>query len=68
MLGSAQSLSALGRFSGPFVYGALYDRWSTAWTFSLVGFVMLIAALVSVRMTDAPAGAHAPPATAASEA
>ncbi|HEY2824176.1 MAG TPA: MFS transporter, partial [Gemmatimonadales bacterium] len=65
MLGTAQGLSALGRFSGPIAYGALYDRASSAMTFLAVGAVMLIAALISVRM---PEGGHPPHLATASAA
>jgi MFS family permease len=53
MLGAAQGLSALGRFSGPFVFGAVYDK-SALWTFLLTGLLMLVAGVISTRMVDEP--------------
>ena len=49
MLGAAQSFSALGRFTGPFVYGELYDQLDPAFTFVGAGVVLVLAWLVTLR-------------------
>jgi predicted MFS family arabinose efflux permease len=50
MLGAAQSLSALGRFTGPFVFGGLYDWWGPAPAFLASAAVMGLGALVATRL------------------
>jgi len=49
MLGAAQGLSSLGRLSGPFVFGELYDLASPAVTFMAAAGVMVMAWLVLLR-------------------
>ena len=49
MLGAAQSFSALGRFSGPFLFGELYDRLDPAVTFVGAGTMLVLAWVVSLR-------------------
>lgn len=53
MLGAAQSFSALGRFTGPFVFGELYDRVDPAVTFVGAGLVLVLAWIVTLRFTEA---------------
>jgi DHA1 family tetracycline resistance protein-like MFS transporter len=48
MLGAAQSLTALGRLTGPLVFGELYDSGGPALTFILAGIVMLVSWGVSI--------------------
>jgi MFS family permease len=57
VLGTAQSFSALGRFTGPFLFGELYDRLPPAVTFVGAGLVLVFAWLVTLRF---PADAAAP--------
>ena len=52
MMGAAQSLTALGRFSGPLLFGQLYDVAGPTPTFVLAGSVMVIAWLVTLRIQD----------------
>lgn len=54
MLGAAQSLSALGRFTGPFVFGELYDVVGPFAAFFGAGAVIAIAGLVSLRVPRPP--------------
>jgi len=49
MLGAAQGLSSLGRLSGPFVFGELYDLASPAVTFMAAAGVMVVAWLVLLQ-------------------
>jgi predicted MFS family arabinose efflux permease len=49
VLGAAQSFSALGRFTGPFIFGELYDRLPPAVTFLGAGLVLVGAWLVTMR-------------------
>jgi DHA1 family tetracycline resistance protein-like MFS transporter len=56
MLGAAQSLTALGRLSGPLVFGALYDRSGAALTFILAGVVMLVSWMVSIGIRGGRGG------------
>jgi MFS family permease len=41
MLGAAQSLSALGRLTGPLLFGAVFDRWGSGAALGAAGVVML---------------------------
>lgn len=50
MLGAAQSLSALGRFTGPIVFGELYDLVAPSASFFGAGAVILLAGLVALRV------------------
>jgi DHA1 family tetracycline resistance protein-like MFS transporter len=50
MLGAAQSLSALGRFSGPFLFGEIYDRIGTAEAFFTAAAFMGIAWVFAIRI------------------
>jgi len=52
MLGAAQSFSALGRFTGPFVFGALYDRLDPAVTFVGAGAILVLTWLVTLRIPE----------------
>ena len=49
MLGAAQGLSSLGRLSGPFVFGELYDLAAPAVTFMAAAGVMVVAWLVLLQ-------------------
>jgi DHA1 family tetracycline resistance protein-like MFS transporter len=49
MLGAAQSFAALGRFTGPFVFGELYDQLDPAFTFVGAGVMLVVAWLVTLR-------------------
>jgi MFS family permease len=53
MLGAAQSLTALGRFSGPFLFGAVYDRVGARAAFLAAGAVMAVGWLVSFGIREA---------------
>jgi MFS family permease len=55
MLGAAQGLSSLGRLSGPFVFGEIYDLASPTVTFMAAAGVMVCAWLVSLRAPEKPA-------------
>ncbi|MBE0594222.1 MAG: MFS transporter [Gemmatimonadales bacterium] len=50
MLGAAQSLSALGRFSGPFLFGEIYDRIGHAQAFFAAAAFMGVAWLFATRI------------------
>ena len=50
VLGAAQALAALGRFSGPEVVGSVYDRIAPGAAFVTAGAVMLLAALAALRL------------------
>lgn len=50
MLGAAQAMSALGRLSGPFVFGKIYDAVSPTATFLGAAAVMVVAWLVALRV------------------
>jgi len=50
MLGAAQSLGALGRFSGPFVFGATYDRLGALVAFLSAGAVMLLTGVATLPL------------------
>lgn len=62
MLGAAQSLSALGRFSGPFLFGKIYDDRGARLTFLAAGAVMAAGWVVAlgIRRAAAP-GSSTPP-------
>ena len=49
MLGAAQSFSALGRFTGPFMFGELYDRLDPAVTFVGAGVILVLTWVVTLR-------------------
>jgi multidrug resistance protein len=49
VLGAAQAVSALGRFTGPFVFGGLYDRVGAKIAFVGAGAAMTLAWLVTLR-------------------
>ena len=53
MMGAAQALTAIGRFSGPLVFGLLYDTVGPVATFSAAAGVMVLAWLVSRRIRPA---------------
>jgi len=58
ILGAAQSVSALGRLSGPAVFGVVFDMTSAGPAFAAAGGVMAAAALVSAFLHAAtPAAA-----------
>jgi MFS family permease len=63
MLGAAQSFSALGRFSGPVLFGELYDRIGPRTAFLAAGAAMVMAWAVTLRVPRerAPAPPAAPP-------
>ncbi len=50
MLGAAQSLSALGRFSGPLAVGQVYDGVAPRAAFLAAGAVMVVAGLATLRV------------------
>jgi MFS family permease len=50
MLGAAQSFSALGRFSGPFLFGEIYDRFGAYGAFLGAGAVLVAAWMVALRV------------------
>ncbi len=50
MLGAAQSLSALGRFSGPFLFGEIYDRLGASEAFFAAAAFMALAWLFAIRI------------------
>lgn len=52
MMGAAQSLTALGRFSGPLLFGHLYDTAGPAPTFVAAGLAMAVACAVTLRIRD----------------
>jgi predicted MFS family arabinose efflux permease len=52
MMGAAQSLTAIGRFSGPLLFGQLYDTLGPTLTFVGAGLVMVIAWAVTLRIRD----------------
>jgi DHA1 family tetracycline resistance protein-like MFS transporter len=52
MLGAAQSFSALGRFTGPFVFGELYDRVNPAVVFLGAGAVLVVAWAIALRFPE----------------
>jgi DHA1 family tetracycline resistance protein-like MFS transporter len=52
MLGAAQSFSALGRFTGPFVFGELYDRVHPAVVFVGAGAVLVVAWVMALRFPE----------------
>jgi predicted MFS family arabinose efflux permease len=52
MMGAAQSLTAIGRFSGPLLFGQLYDMLGPTLTFVGAGLVMVIAWAVTLRIQD----------------
>ncbi len=55
MLGAAQAFSALGRLSGPVVFGQVYDAVAPAAAFLAAGAVMAAAGVVSLRIGRAVA-------------
>lgn len=60
MLGTAQSLAALGRLSGPEVMGTVYDVATPTWSFLVAGLIMLAAAVATLRLSHERLGATAP--------
>ncbi len=52
VLGAAQGVSALARFTGPLVFGELYDRIDPSVAFFGAGLMMVVAWLVTLRFTD----------------
>ncbi len=54
MLGAAHAVSALGRLSGPVVFGRLYDAVTPAAAFIGAAAIMLVACLVVLRAGRAP--------------
>jgi len=72
MMGAAQSLTALGRFSGPLLFGQMYDAAGPPVTFVAAGLAMGIAWLVTLRIVDpgmdVPAAAAGPPPSSATPA
>jgi predicted MFS family arabinose efflux permease len=52
ILGAVQAFSALGRFTGPFVFGEMYDAISPRATFGMSGLVMLVAGVVAMRVKE----------------
>jgi MFS family permease len=50
MLGAAQGLSALGRLSGPLLFGLVYDGWGPVAAFAGSAGVMMIGWVVSIRL------------------
>ncbi|UCG89205.1 MAG: MFS transporter [Gemmatimonadota bacterium] len=68
MLGAAQALSSLGRLSGPFVFGELFDLASPTAAFLAAAGVMVVGWLILLRAPgkpDAvvPTGSSSPPST-----
>ena len=61
MLGAAQSLSALGRFSGPFLFGEIYDRFGPVEAFLAAAGFMGLAWLFAVRIPRPGSAAGTPP-------
>jgi hypothetical protein len=53
VLGVAQSLGALGRFSGPEIIGGVYDRVTPTVAFLVAGAVMLIGWAASLGVPKA---------------
>jgi DHA1 family tetracycline resistance protein-like MFS transporter len=53
MMGAAQALTAIGRFSGPILFGQLYDVAGPLITFTAAGGMMLLAWLVARRIRPA---------------
>lgn len=56
MLGAAQSLSALGRFSGPLAVGQVYDGVAPRAAFLAAGAVMVAAGLATLRVPKSGQG------------
>jgi len=54
MMGAAQALTALGRFSGPFLFGQLYDVAGSTAAFLGAGTIMAVGWLVARRIREAP--------------
>ncbi|HEX9632405.1 MAG TPA: MFS transporter [Gemmatimonadales bacterium] len=52
MMGAAQALTAIGRFSGPLLFGYLYDTAGPTVAFVVAGLVMVVAWLVTLRIQD----------------
>jgi hypothetical protein len=50
MLGAAQALSALGRLSGPLLFGMIYDRGGAALALVGAGVVMLGGWVAALRI------------------
>ncbi len=67
ILGAAQSMSALGRLSGPAVFGVLYDVTSAGPSFVGAGGVMAAAALISGFLRPATRAATSAAAPASSD-
>ena len=56
MMGAAQSLTALGRFSGPLLFGQIFDMLGPAPAFLTAGGVMVVGWLVARGIHEEPAG------------
>jgi len=52
MMGAAQALTAMGRFSGLLLFGQLYDVGGPTATFVAAGLVMTVAWVVTLRIRD----------------
>jgi len=63
MMGAAQALSAMGRFSGPFLFGRLYDVVGATPTFLAAGAVMGLAWLVTIHIARGASRPPVPPET-----
>ena len=61
VLGVAQSLAALGRFSGPVIVGGVYDRVTPTAAFIAAAGVMLAGWIASLGVPRARQGGGAPP-------
>lgn len=61
MMGAAQALSAIGRFSGPFLFGQLYDVAGSVAAFAAAGGMMAMSWLVTLRIRPAEPEAMATP-------
>jgi predicted MFS family arabinose efflux permease len=58
MLGAAQALMAVGRFTGPVVFGQLYDMAGPAAAFVAAGATMALAWAVTLRIVGSAAPPH----------
>ncbi|MBI3982635.1 MAG: MFS transporter [Gemmatimonadetes bacterium] len=58
MIGAAQSVSALGRLSGPFLFGEIFDRVGPRAAFVAAGSVMVLAWAMTLRVPRASEGAR----------
>ena len=55
MIGASQAYTALGRFSGPLLFGWIHDRWGPSLALWGAALVMASAALIALRIREAPA-------------